>query len=400
MKSGGADYAMRMAEHMVAQGIEVHVLTGVGAQTGATKYSVKPIIKEWAWTDAFVIENVVKELQPDVVDIHFTGWVYNDNPMITFAPFLIRKAAPTAHISVHIESLGGVRRELSNPCDAAIRWCVSQLVGRDRINYEYGNLLRDSDSLVFLNERDLNELVSLVPEVRDKALLTPPPPIMPISAPLTPEQVHSIREQYGMGGREIMLAFYGYIYPGKGVETLLSAVEKLAPKANVGLVLAGGLPEEKVLQREGQPHYLEDLKSAGRAVSDRLFWTGYSPPDSDVPSKILRACDICVLPFERGVMLNNSSFSFAAMHGVPIITTKGEHTESVFVHDQNAVLLPPGNASALADEILSLANDAIKRQRLSAGSLALAHERFNWEKTVRETVAFWQRSKKSSLSIA
>ena len=42
----------------------------------------------------------------------------------------------------------------------------------------------------------------------------------------------------------------------------------------------------------------------------------------------LCAADICVLPFNVGVRLNNSSFAAAAAHGLPIVTTRGEMLES------------------------------------------------------------------------
>jgi polysaccharide biosynthesis protein PslF len=262
--------------------------------------------------------------------------------------------------------------------------------------------VRDSDSLVFLNQRDLEQLTVLVPDLPKKALLAPPPPIMPVSPPLNDEEAGAVRAQYGMSTRDLVLAFYGYVYPGKGIETLLAAVQKVVQQnRNVGLFLAGGSPEPKSLERAGHPDYLQELQALAGSIAERLCWIGYSQPNSDVPSKILRACDICVLPFDQGVMLNNSSFSFAAMHGIPIITTKGDHTESAFVHEQNALLLEPRNAALLAQEILRLADDPYRRQRLSAGALALAHDRFNWEKTVRATIQFWNElQKRDSLSIA
>jgi glycosyltransferase involved in cell wall biosynthesis len=207
-----------------------------------------------------------------------------------------------------------------------------------------------------------------------------------------------------MEDREILLAYYGYVYPGKGLETLLSTVYQVAAqKKDVGLLIIGGLPDQRVLDRAGRRDYLDELKSSAETltISQRLRWIGYSPASSELPSRLLRACDMCVLPFDNGVMLNNSSFSFAAMHGMPIVSTYGQHTENVFVNGQNALLLPPCHAVQLAQAIIKLAEDVSMKQKLSAGALALANERFSWQATVNDTIRFWSSQKaKNILSIA
>ncbi|MGH9552962.1 MAG: glycosyltransferase [Terriglobales bacterium] len=320
IKSGGSDYALRLAELAADHSIEMHVLTTSRAQAQPTRSLLKiyPIANTWDWLEMKPLMAQLVALEPEVIDIHFTGWVYNDHPMITFLATEIRKQLPDTHICVHLESLGGVRRDKGNLLDVAVRWGASFMVGREGINYEYGSLMRDCHSVIFLNERDKIELARQFPETSDKGFLLPPPPIMPVSLPLSAGEIVDLREKHNVQNFEIVIAFYGYVYPGKGLETLFSALyHVVSKKREAGVLIIGGLPEQRVLDRSGKSNYLGDLKASLESLNltQRVRWIGYAESSSVEPSRLLRASDICVLPFDAGLMLHNSSFSFAAMHG-------------------------------------------------------------------------------------
>lgn len=385
---------MRMADEFAQRGVDVTVLTSTRAVAQHNTYKLLPIIENWSWMDILACRKLLQESAPDVVDIHFTGWIYNDHPMITFLPTLIKRLLPQTHVCVHIESLGGIRRDLSTIGDIVIRRIVTQFIDREQINYEYGSLIRDADSVVFLSERDKYELSKTFTGLADKSKVLPPPPIMPVLPALDRSAVQEVRRELGAEDSEIVLAYYGYVYPGKGVETLLSAIRHLVEKnRQVALIVIGGSPEMRVLdQRCQKPNYIEELESStsALAIKDRVRWIGYSPANSERPSKLLRACDICVLPFDSGVMLHNSSFAFAAMHGVPIITTTGPDTDAVFVHRDNVIVIRPSHSLDLSAAIIELFDDRALQEKISAGALKLAKQKFSWETTLKETMNVWR----------
>jgi glycosyltransferase involved in cell wall biosynthesis len=394
IKSGGSDFVMRLAARLAAENMEVTVLTGTRAVAQHDSYKVLPIIENWSWLDIFACRKILQEVDPDIVDIHFTGWIYNDHPMITFLPTLIKHLLPQTHVCVHIESLGGIRRELSTIFDVIVRRLVTQFSGREQINYEYGSLVRDSDSIIFLSGRDKYELGRMFDDLAEKSFVIPPPPIMPVVTPPPRSTITQIRQELGVEDREIVLAYYGYVYPGKGIETLLSAVHAMAEKKrDVALVIVGGAPEQRVLnERCKKPNYIEELKSSTVAlgIESRVRWIGYSPPESERPSRLLRACDIGVLPFDAGVMLHNSSFAFAAMHHMPIVTTRSQDTEPVFKHRENVILVPPAHALDLCDAVLELFDDKLLQEKISAGALAMAERQLSWNGMLRATLNAWR----------
>jgi glycosyltransferase involved in cell wall biosynthesis len=121
-------------------------------------------------------------------------------------------------------------------------------------------------------------------------------------------------------------------------------------------------------------------------IESKLIWTGEYDWGSDEASIYLRAADVCVLPFDIGVYLNNSSFTAAAAHGLPIITTHGATLEQPFVHRENVFLCPPKSSRAIAAAIKTLMDEPDLRQHLRLGALKLAQEYFSWETAVERTI--------------
>lgn len=390
LRSGGADFIHRLASELAAREVDVSVITGDGAVSHDALLHIHRVSQKWNWQTIQKTVSIVKQLKPDVVDIVFTGWMYNDHPSITFLSSLIKRSCPNTRVVVHIESLGGIRRDKSNFARAASRYAASLFAGRTGISYEYGSLLRDSDAIITLSERDRKELIQRESEVAEKSVTISPPPIMPVIPMLSEKERQSGRAKLGLNGaRDLLLSFYGYVYPGKGIEILFEAIKLLTSSGlKVKLLLVGDVPEQYVLQREGRPDYLNDLKKLARdlQIYEQIVWSEYASYDSVEPSSKLRLSDLCVFPFNAGINQHNSSFWFAAAHGLPIVATKSATTEEIFEDRENVLFAKASNASDLADKILALHNDDDLQRRIGGNIEILANERFCWSACVDRTI--------------
>ncbi len=78
-------------------------------------------------------------------------------------------------------------------------------------------------------------------DVQEKSLFIPPPPLIRLCSD-EPSTVRSqTRAAIGASESDFVLIYWGYIYPGKGIETLLHACEIVFRQdSNVRLVLVGG----------------------------------------------------------------------------------------------------------------------------------------------------------------
>jgi glycosyltransferase involved in cell wall biosynthesis len=93
-----------------------------------------------------------------------------------------------------------------------------------------------------------------------------------------------------------------------------------------------------------------------------------------------------VLPFERGLHLNNSSFLAAAAHGKAVVSTTGPLPDPELADGEAVLLVPPNDAPALAEAMRRLRTDAGLRARISQSARVLAEETFGWDAVLPKLV--------------
>jgi glycosyltransferase involved in cell wall biosynthesis len=389
MKSGGAEYAFRLCQQLADSKQEVFILTSkITDVVRDPRFETFPVMQRWTWFELPRLLRVVARCRPDVVNIHFAGSIYQNQPMITFLPSILKRRYRNLAVVTHVEYPTGVNLTLVPFATRAVRRGIAQWIGTKDLNWGYGSLLRDSDRVVVLSDQHRHILNDHLSTVGTRCVVIPPPPLMQMCESGDGAARCRGRESLGALFDDFVIAYYGYLYPGKGVETLLEAVSLLKQERQcVRLVLVGGA-NEVVLREMNRLNYINDLHAltAQFEIANRVTFTGYYPSESDQGSVYLRAADICVLPFHEGVMLNRSSVAAAAAHGLPLITTKGEFLESPFVNGKNVLLCPPQNPTSLAAAIKCAMNDPQLRQQLHFGSLQLARNWFSWENTVERTL--------------
>ncbi len=390
-RAGEADHALHLCTELAGSGVEVHVLTTKGNRAPrGSPFTLWPIMRDWSWLDLPRLVRFIRQCGPDAVMLMYTGWVYNDHPMITFVPTIARRLLPKVRFVTQMET--GFGSSWSGFGPRVLRK-VAQHWARPRgVDYSFGTLLRDSHRLVVLSELHSAYFAALLPEARDRIRVIPPPPLMKM-CPGGPVVRERARASLGATHTEFLLAFFGYIDRNKGIEILFKAVEIVSRQGgNVRLVMVGGglrtAQGGSTDRDEGIVRYEQEMlalpKQAG--IDDKVTWTPGYAPNSDEGSRYLRAADAAVLPFVAGVTLNRSSFAAAAAHGLPIITTRGPHLEPPFRDRENVLLCPPNDAESLAVAIQSLIHDATLRERLRGGAVRLAREWFSWESTLERTL--------------
>jgi glycosyltransferase involved in cell wall biosynthesis len=304
--------------------------------------------------------------------------------MITFAPTLLRFALPGVPLITQFEnSLGAkvlTRRE-------KILWHAMALLAKGQnLDPRFGSLLTESRAVIALSHRHADVLAIACPSVLSKIKVIPAPSLIRVR----PEDGGLAREEgrakLGLGrdaSATFVLIYFGYIYPGKGVETLIKAFwiarnTRLALRSiKMKLVVVGKITDEEFGQR------LTSLKQSLQFGAD-VVWTGYA--EAEESSTYCRAADIAILPFDDGVRLNNSSFAFCAAHGLPIITTEGAKVESAFKPMENVFLCAPKDPDKLAFAIEQLVLSRALRLKLQLGALALASSDLSPDHTISETL--------------
>jgi glycosyltransferase involved in cell wall biosynthesis len=393
MSSGGADFAFRLCEQMAKRGHAVNVITSdIPKVVTSEDIKIFPVMRSWGWGELIRLLKIARKIKPDVINIHFCASIYHHHPMITALPAVLKRWLNDVRVVLHIE--------YPEPVSASGRWSRTRLIrkgvmwycGSQNIDYGYGTLLRDSDQVIVLCDTHTGLLAKHHADVARKCVMMPPPPSVKFSDNTGGQARARGRTALQLAPTDILLAYYGYIYPNKGIETLIKAVELAARNSpNLRLVMIGGA-NELVLKAANRPNYLQELKDATRqmGIAEKVTWTKYFPSDSEQPSVLLRAADACILPFDSGISMHRSTFGVASAHDLPIITTRGDALESPFIDGQNLLLCPPRDPQAMAETIIRLISNPALKERLREGAKKLTRKYYSWETCTEQTLKVFQ----------
>jgi glycosyltransferase involved in cell wall biosynthesis len=188
-------------------------------------------------------------------------------------------------------------------------------------------------------------------------------------------------------GAPLSIAFVGSFKPWHGLDVLLDAFLALRLSGvNAALDLVGDGPE-----RDRLAHRVE---SAG--CEDRVRFHGARPHAAIV--EVLRCADVGVAPAPKDVPPYFSPlkvYEYAAA-GCAIVAPSVGQTAERFRDGEDALLVPPGDAPALARALRRLAADRPLRHRLAEAARRRARLEFDWSH-VASRLHRWVGEARSSL---
>ena len=382
-----ANHALHISEQLAMSGHAVDVLCKQGSipatQPGMV---VHPVMNDWSWSDLPRLVKCLKSCRPDVVLLVYIGWVYHHNPMITFLPTICKTILPGVPCVTQFEIVDTEcpRRSFGG---RVLRKAMALWAGEKDLHGLFGTLLRDSARTIVLSSPHRDRLVKHYPDVEEKSVIVPPSPLIRVCSDQPATVRQQVRDAIGATERDFVLIYWGYIYPGKGVETLLQAFQIVCHRnENMRLILVGGSLE---IPNQNCGDYFQMVQRLSQMpdIADKVTWTGHFNWDSDEGSRYLHAGDVCVLPFDYGVTLNNSSLAAASTHGVPVISTElPKGRDEALEHGRNIYLCRPRDPQMLAEAIQSMSENAWLRERLRRGILDLARDWHRWERTTERLV--------------
>jgi glycosyltransferase involved in cell wall biosynthesis len=183
----------------------------------------------------------------------------------------------------------------------------------------------------------------------------------------------------------VVLAFFGFLHPVKGLETLLAAFQALRqryPRAR--LLLLGGV-ESLALRGERAQHYRTQVETliTEAGLCEAVHITGYLP-DEEV-SHWLCASNIGVLPFNHGVSLKSGSLLTLLEHGLPVVATHHDPPEPLLAHTPAVRLVPPRDSAGLARALETLLNEPEAWPHLGALARTFALD-FSWQSIIQRHI--------------
>ncbi len=176
-----------------------------------------PAVNDWSWSDLPQLAKYMKSCRPDVVLLLYLGWVYNHQPMITFLPTICKTVLPGVPCVTQFEAIdeGSPHRSF---LARALRGAIALWAGGKDMHSFFGTLLRDSAHIIVLSSPHRTRLANHYPEVEEKSVILPPPPLIRFCPDQPAIARKRARDAIGAAQSDFVLIYWGYIYPGKGVE--------------------------------------------------------------------------------------------------------------------------------------------------------------------------------------
>lgn len=186
-----------------------------------------------------------------------------------------------------------------------------------------------------------------------------------------------VRDHYGIAGRTV-IGFIGTFGPWHGAEVLVEALAELlrrrsAVRSKVALLLIGDGQQLGAVTKAVEKLKLQDVVVfAGRV------------PQQEGPAH-LAACDILMSPHvpnpDGSAFFGSPTKLFEYMAiGRPIVASDLDQIGEVLAHEENALLVPPNNASVIADAVLRLLDQPELGRTLARNAREAVLSEHTWQR--------------------
>ena len=354
--SGVGDFVDKLGAAMTKAGVDVTVLTSASEikDDSRRNFRVMRAMNGWGLNQRKALLAAARQ-EYDIIDIQYPALNYGRGPLINLLPAMLKMSGVSARTVLTIHDFRVMRT----------RW-------RARV----APMMWAADGLIHVDEKDWPWMQAWgVSQTKPRACVA-------IAANAEPVAVDSEsrarwRAELGFAADETVVAFFGILYPHKGLPELIGAVQNMRErKQNVRLLVLGDFDRQAPWRAE-----LE------RSLADpAVRWVRGGSLEE--VSRGLHAADLAALPFHSGASTNRGSMLAALAHGLPTITTNGPATPAGFEKEFDVQLVPVNDRAALSAAIAKFIDDPalMKRMRESAMS-----RRRTWSAVASETLAFYGR---------
>ena len=369
-RDGVADYTRHLSAQLRAAGCESLICT-------AHRYARTPAEEVVGVTDRWDVRGIrraartISRLPLDVVHVQFAPSAFGFSRAVGLLPFLLPAGTP---VVATLHEYGVWRADGAGGGLRSALWSAME-----------GQHLADRETLLLAVRAD--RLLATAPEHSDvvqarfgdrlEVTHLPIAPNIPF-ARLDGEDVpRAVRASLDLRPEARLAVFFGFLHPVKNLAGLIEAVaaaRRLVP--GLRLVIAGG-GESHSVHGDAADEMRRGLEDAARrhGVEQHVLFTGYLPED-DV-SRLLRAADVAVFPFDAGVTAKSGSLLAALAHGVPTIATSPPGTLARPMEVEGILRVPPRDVAALADALSLVLSNRALATRLAAAGRASA-DRWTW----------------------
>jgi glycosyltransferase involved in cell wall biosynthesis len=354
--SGIADYSQLLARHLHARGADVSVLTSAGDALEPEPFEVHRLMQPgWPLRQRKQLVDLCQRF--DVINLQYPSVRYQRGLLINALPALLHLRKPTARV---VTSMHDFR--------------VMSLQYRLRTL----PMLWSSDGILYVSE---SEWPLIEKHLLNKRVMSRHVPIASNVEPVefSPAQRLALRSQLGFAPEDIIVAFFGILYPHKGLGELTQAIAGLR---------ASGLPVKllAIADFDRAADYVEPITKQ----LSQPWVTWIRGQRGAAVSPYLHAADLACTPDHFGAATNRSSMLAGLAHGLPTVAVNGTATPSNIRSFFDLELVPARNAHAIQTALDQLIHDESRRRQMRTNAVN-DYAKFSWTTAATKHAEFFDQ---------
>jgi polysaccharide biosynthesis protein PslF len=375
-RCGVAHYTAHLRHGLAQRQIVSKVLTTRSAAQSLNDATVVGVVQNWRFTELGSLVRAVHRSNADLLHIQHAAGTYGFDRSIFLLPLLLRTSGWRCPIVTTVHEYGWWEWQPSGIPPAWIEKLKQWGQKRGWWDREDGFLLTQSNAIITTNREAETAIFDRLPHLKPlihRIPIAANVEVAPIDRAAARQQ---LRQTCGWSEDTTVIAFFGFLHPVKGLETLLSAfqqIHKSQPQAR--LLLVGGV-ETLALPGEQATRYWQQLQTqvAELGLTSIGHLTGYL--EAEVASRYLSGADIGVLPFNHGVTLKSGSLLTLMAHRLPVIATQTDSADPELNH-QIIQPVTPRHVDELVEAIVTLLKHPEQCQRLAEAGYDFSRQ-FAW----------------------
>jgi len=180
------------------------------------------------------------------------------------------------------------------------------------------------------------------------------------------------KDQFGVEGKVVLLTF-GLLSPNKGIEYVLNALPHILAEFPDVVYIVLGATHPNELREHGEAYRLslEILAKKNKLEKNVIFYNRFV--ELETLKEFIGAADFYITPYLNEAQITSGALAYTFGAGKVVISTPYWHAAELLAEDRG-VLVPFGDAPAIAREVIGLLRDDTRRHAIRKNAYKLGRE--------------------------
>jgi glycosyltransferase involved in cell wall biosynthesis len=180
------------------------------------------------------------------------------------------------------------------------------------------------------------------------------------------------KDQFGVEGKVVLLTF-GLLSPNKGIECMLNALPDILSEFPEVVYIVLGATHPNELREHGEAYRLslEILAKKNKIEKNIIFYNRFV--DIENLKEFIGAADLYITPYLNEAQITSGTLAYAFGAGKAVVSTPYWHAAELLADDRG-VLVPFGDARAMAREVAGLLRDDTRRHAIRKNAYRIGRE--------------------------